>query len=104
MIDEQVITLHFAVRSMTGLAADFLGWTERGYLRENMIADITVLDVGAIQDMATYEDPHQYSQGTVHVLVNGVLAIRDGQATGVMAGHPLVRGGGVYMATQRTND
>ena len=96
VIDEQVIQLPFAVRSMTGLAADFLGWTDRGYLRENMIADITVLDVGAVQDLATYGNPHQYSQGTVHVLVNGVFAIRDGAATGELAGHPLVRGGGVF--------
>ena len=96
VVDEPVITLPFAVRSMTGLAADFLGWAERGYLRENMAADITVLDVAAVQDLATYEDPHQYSQGTVHVLVNGAFALRDGVATREMAGHPLVRGGHVF--------
>jgi N-acyl-D-aspartate/D-glutamate deacylase len=96
VIDEPVITLPFAVRSMTGLAADFLGWTERGYLREDMVADITVLDVATVRDMATYEDPHQYSEGTVHVLVNGVFALRDGVATQEMAGYPLVRGGGVF--------
>ena len=96
VIDESVITLPFAVRSMTGLAADFLGWTERGYLREHMVADITVLDVATVRDMATYEDPHQYSEGTVHVLVNGVFALRDRVATQEMAGHPLVRGGVVF--------
>ena len=96
VIDEQVITLPFAVRSMTGLAADFLAWTDRGYLRENMAADITVLDVATVRDMATYENPHQYSQGTVHVLVNGVFALRDGAPTGELAGLPLVRGGGVF--------
>jgi len=93
VVDERLITLPFAVRSMTGLAADFLGWSDRGYVRENMAADITVLDINAVRDMATYENPHQYSQGTVHVLVNGVFALRDGTATAELAGHPLLRGG-----------
>lgn len=96
VLDEELITLPYAVRSMTGLAADFLGWTDRGYLREGYIADVTVLDLDAIDDMATYENPHQYSRGTVHVLVNGVFAVRDGEATMALAGWPLVRGGAAF--------
>jgi N-acyl-D-amino-acid deacylase len=94
--DDDVITLPFAVRSMTGLAADFLGWSDRGYLREGYAADVTVLDLARVQDKATYEEPQQYSEGTVHVLVNGVFAVRDGEATGALAGRPLVRGGGPF--------
>ena len=96
VLDEQLITLPFTVRSMTGLAADFLEWEDRGYLREGYAADITVLDLEAVDDMATYENPHQYSRGTVHVLVNGVFAVRDGQATMALAGLSLLRGGEVY--------
>lgn len=96
VLDERVVTLPHAVRSMTGLAADFLGWSDRGYLREGQAADVVALDLAAVQDMATYEDPHQYAQGTVHVLVNGVFAIRDGEATRALAGRALVRGGGVF--------
>ena len=44
----------------------------------------------------TYENPHQYSRGTVHVLVNGVFAIRDGEATMALAGRSLVRGGAAF--------
>ncbi len=95
VLDEGLITLPHAIRSMTGLAADFLGWTDRGYLREGYAADIVVLDLDAVRDLATYENPHQYSQGTVHVLVNGTFAIRDGEATMALAGRALVRGGGV---------
>jgi N-acyl-D-aspartate/D-glutamate deacylase len=84
---------------MTGLAADFLGWTDRGYLRVGMAADIAVLDMARVQDMATYEDAHQYSEGTVHVLVNGVFAIRDGSATGEMPGRPILRGGAAFPRT-----
>jgi N-acyl-D-amino-acid deacylase len=96
-LDDTLISVAFAVRSMTGLAADFLGWKDRGYLRAGYAADITVLDLPRVRDRATYEDPQQYSEGTVHVLVNGVFAIRDGQATGALAGRPLVRGGAAFV-------
>ncbi|MXW19015.1 MAG: amidohydrolase family protein, partial [Gemmatimonadetes bacterium] len=96
VLDEGLLTLPYTVRSMTGLAADFLGWSERGYLREGYMADITVLNLQTLDDLATYENPHQYSRGTVHVLVNGVFAIRDGEATMALAGRPLVRGGGAF--------
>ena len=96
VLDEGLLTLPFTIRSMTGLAADFLGWSERGYLRAGHVADITVLELDAVEDMATYENPHQYSRGTVHVLVNGQFAIRDGEATMALAGRSLVRGGAVF--------
>ena len=96
VLDEGLLTLPYTVRSMTGLAADFLGWDERGYLREGYVADIAVLDLDAVEDMATYENPHQYSHGTVHVLVNGEFAVRDGEATMALAGRSLVRGGAVF--------
>ncbi len=95
VLDEGIITMPFAVRSMTGLAADFLRLPDRGYLREGMWADIAVLDRDRIRDMATFEDPQRTSEGTVHVLVNGVFAIRDGQRTEAMAGAPIRRGGEV---------
>ena len=98
VLDEQLITLPHTIRSMTGLAADFLGWPDRGYLREGYAADITVLELDAVDDLATYESPHQYSRGTVHVLVNGVFAIRDGEATMALPGRALVRGGGAFDA------
>jgi N-acyl-D-amino-acid deacylase len=96
VIDEEVISMPFAVRSMTGLAADFLGWQERGYIREGMVADIAVLDEGRIQDRATFEQPKAFAEGTVHVLVNGSFAVRDGAFTGTSAGRPILRNGNVF--------
>ena len=93
VLDQEHIAMPFAIRSMTGLAAEFLHLEDRGFLREGYVADIAVLDRDRIRDLATYEDPKQYSEGTVHVLVNGELAIRDGRATGKLAGTPLLRGG-----------
>ena len=81
----------FAIRSMTGLAADFLRLDDRGYLRVGAVADVAVLDRDGIRDRATYDQPRQPSEGTVHVLVNGRFAIRDGEATGALAGRPIRR-------------
>jgi N-acyl-D-amino-acid deacylase len=50
-----------------------------------------VLDPARIDDPATYDDPLRHAEGAVHVLVNGVFAIRDGQATGALAGVPIAR-------------
>ena len=91
VLDERIITMPFAIRSMTGLAADFLHLDDRGYLRAGAIADIAVFDGDRIRDRATYDQPRQPAEGTVHVLVNGRFAIRDGDATGALAGQPIRR-------------
>ena len=91
VLDEQVIAMPFAVRSMTGLAADFLRVDDRGYLREGAVADVAVFDRDRIRDRATYDQPRQHAEGTVHVLVNGRFAIRDGAVTGALAGRPILR-------------
>ncbi|MCY4029990.1 MAG: amidohydrolase family protein [Acidobacteria bacterium] len=91
VLDEGIIGMPFAIRSMTGLAADFLRLDDRGYLRAGAVADIAVFDGDRIRDRATYNQPRQYAEGTIHVLVNGRFAIRDGEATGALAGRPLRR-------------
>ncbi len=91
VIDEKIITMPFAVRSMSGRAADFLRLQDRGYLKAGTVADIAVFDRDRIRDLATYQDPHHYSEGVVHLLINGRFAIRDSQALGVLAGKPLRR-------------
>lgn len=78
---------------MTSLAAPALNIRERGLIRPGSYADIAVFDEPRIRDRATYEDPHRYSKGTVHVLVNGRFAIRHRQPTGVLAGKPSPKAG-----------
>lgn len=92
-LEDSVITLPFAVRCMTSLAWTFLGVRDRGLIKPGFYADIAVFDVARIRDRATYEQPHQYSEGTVHVLVNGRFAFRDGKPTTTLAGRPILRGG-----------
>ena len=71
------------------------GLVDRGYVRLGMWADLVVLDLDAYRDRATMEDPHQFAEGAVHVLVNGAFSIRDGAVVGTLAGRPL-RAPGVH--------
>lgn len=91
VFEDPVITPEFAIRSFSGLAADFFRLPDRGYLREGYAADITILDPDRYRDRATFEQPRLFAQGIVHVLVNGTFAVRDGKATGALAGVPLTR-------------
>ena len=87
-----MLPMEFAIRSMSGLAADFLHLENRGYLRPGYAADIIVFDPERLRDLATYDNPHRYAEGTVHVLVNGHFALRDGDPTGALAGRGIRRG------------
>jgi N-acyl-D-amino-acid deacylase len=92
VLDEQIVTMPFAIRGMTSLPSTFFGVAERGQIREGFVADIVIFNETELRDMATYEEPHQLSRGTVHVLVNGRFAIRNGELTGDLAGRPIRRG------------
>ena len=89
-IREKVLGLPAAVRSMTGLPAEILGLKDRGVLRVGTVADIAVFDPKAIRDAATFEDPHQYSEGFRYVFVNGRPAVFRGKPTGALAGRAVV--------------
>jgi len=88
-IREKVIPLNQAIRSATGLPADILGLTDRGYLKPGQAADIVVFDPNTIIDTATFEKPHQYADGMQYVFVNGVAAVYEGTPTGALAGNAL---------------
>ena len=91
--DEKLIPLEEAVRKLSALPAENLRVDHRGRLKENYFADVVVFDPAKIQDHATYEKPHQYATGMVHVFVNGVQVLKDGDHTGAKPGR-FVRGPG----------
>ena len=93
--DEKIITLEEAVRRLTALPAANLKLDRRGALKPGYFADVVVFDPARIQDHATYEKPHQYSTGMVHVLVNGVQVLKNGEHTGAKPGR-VVRGPGYH--------
>jgi N-acyl-D-amino-acid deacylase len=85
----KVLTLEEAIKRMTSMSADQIGQRERGRVAQGTFADLAVFDAATIADRATYTDPHQYSVGIHHVIVNGVPIIRDGVLTGATPGHAL---------------
>jgi len=90
-LDEKLVPVEQAVRSMTGLPADILELDDRGYVREGYIADLAVIDLVAIRDRSTFFDPHQYPAGIPYVLVNGAFVVDSGEITWALPGKVLTR-------------
>lgn len=86
-----VISLEHAIRTATSLSARVFDLTDRGEVRAGAFADVVVFDLANVQDRATYPDPHQISVGFDWVLVNGRVAIREGEFTSARAGLVLRR-------------
>ncbi|MGH7477120.1 MAG: N-acyl-D-amino-acid deacylase family protein [Longimicrobiales bacterium] len=87
-----VLTLEQAVHKMTGMPAALLGLDQRGTIREGAYADLVVFDPERIHDRATFEDPHQYSDGIDAVIVNGVVTVEAERYHDARAGRVLRRG------------
>ncbi|MFM7193198.1 MAG: N-acyl-D-amino-acid deacylase family protein, partial [Bacteroidota bacterium] len=82
--DEKLMTLQEAVRRMTSLPASNLKISDRGLLKPGFFADLAIFDPQAIADRATFEDSHAYAEGMIHVFVNGVQVLENGNHTGKM--------------------
>ncbi len=91
VVKEKLITLPQFIRSSSALTADTLGLVRRGHLRPGWHADIVAFDPARYAAKATYTQPALLSEGVRTVLVNGQLAVDNGQLTGVAAGQPLLR-------------
>jgi N-acyl-D-amino-acid deacylase len=91
--EEKATTLEDAVRRMTSFPAATLRIPDRGLLEPGHFADVVVFDAATVGDRATYEAPHQYATGMVHVWVNGAQVLKDGEHTGAKPGQ-VVRGPG----------
>jgi N-acyl-D-amino-acid deacylase len=87
--EEKIIPLPDAVHRVSGLPATNLGLDRRGFVREGMYADVVVFDPRTIEDVATFEKPHQYAIGMKHVFVNGIHVLKDGEHTGAKPGRAL---------------
>jgi N-acyl-D-amino-acid deacylase len=71
------------------LPARTFAFSDRGLLRPGYAADLVIFDPDRVQDKATFEAPHQYSEGFDWVLVNAVIMVEDGKLTGARGGQIL---------------
>jgi N-acyl-D-amino-acid deacylase len=84
--EEKILTLEEAIRRLTSLPASNLKLEKRGLLKSGYFADLAIFDPSLIADHATFEDPKQYATGMVHVFVNGVHVLKQGNHTGAKPG------------------
>ncbi len=89
--ERQILSLEEAVRRMTSLSADHLGFTGRGRIVPGLAADLVLFDPETVSDRATPETPHELSVGIHQVLVAGETVFEDGRATGARPGVFLAR-------------
>src|SRR5437868_2018717 len=87
--DDKLVSLPEAIRRLSALPATNLGLDHRGFLKEEMFADVVVFDPATIADHATFENPAQYATGVKNVFVNGREVLKDGEHTGAKPGRAL---------------
>jgi N-acyl-D-amino-acid deacylase len=81
-----VLALEQAVAKITSLPAQRLGLWDRGILRPNAKADITVFDPETVIECADYARPQEYPVGIDWVVVNGRISVGPQGHTGARAG------------------
>ncbi len=87
--EKKLVSLEEAIRKMTSLSAQRLGLTRRGRIAVGQVADVCVFKPEEVKQNATFADPHQYSTGMEHVLVNGKPAISNGKVSESLHGRVL---------------
>lgn len=91
--DEKLTSLEDCIRRLTLLPATNLKIQKRGRVLKGYFADLAIFDLNAIRDNATFENPHQYADGMIHVFVNGVQVLSMGEHTQALPGR-IIRGPG----------
>ncbi|NOZ62167.1 MAG: D-aminoacylase [Calditrichaeota bacterium] len=91
--EKKVLSLTDAIRKMTSLPAQAMGFYQRGLLKPGCFADIVIFDFEKIKDNATFQQPHQYPSGISYIIVNGKIAARDGKIVFDKAGKILYGNG-----------
>jgi N-acyl-D-aspartate/D-glutamate deacylase len=91
--EDRVIPLEEAVRRLSWMPMSNLRIPRRGKLAQGFYADVVVFNPATITDHATFDRPHQYATGVLHVFVNGTQVLADGEHTGAKPGR-VVRGPG----------
>jgi N-acyl-D-amino-acid deacylase len=92
VIERNVMSMEAAIHQSSGLSTKVFGIKDRGEIRPGYIADVLVFNPETIRDVATYDNPHAYSEGMEWVFVNGKAAVADGKVTPQRHGKLLRRG------------
>lgn len=86
-----ILSLEEVIRHMTAAPAQRLGLNDRGLIKDGLAADLVVFNPQTVIDKATFAEPKKHPAGIDYVLVNGAVVVDDGNHTGVLNGHALLR-------------
>lgn len=84
--DKKTLTLAEFIHRSSGLTADTFKLKGRGYIGEDMKADVLIFHPENYAPVATYEQPGLMSNGVEFLFVNGTLAINAGQLSEAVGG------------------
>jgi dihydroorotase len=93
--EEKALSLNEAIEKMTLLPAKRLEESSpmmryKGRIQIGADADITIFNPETVSDQASFEKGLKFSTGIEHVLVNGILVLKNGETVNnVFAGKPV---------------
>ncbi|GAB5472670.1 MAG: amidohydrolase family protein [Maribacter sp.] len=80
--DLKLLSLEDAIRKMTSLPADVIGFKNRGRIKDGLPADVVIFNPETIIDNSTFEQPNLYASGVIHAFVNGIPVLQNEEMTG----------------------
>lgn len=89
--EKKWLTLPEAIRKMTSLPAQHLGWKDRGIIHAGAFADLVLFNPETVIDHSTFAKPFELPTGIEKVFVNGQIVWDAGKATGARPGRVLPR-------------
>lgn len=89
--DKKLMSIETAIWKMSGLTAEHMGFTDRGLIKEGMVADLVLFNPDTVIDRATPEHPDTLSEGIESVWVGGDLVYKDGATTDARPGKVIRR-------------
>lgn len=81
-----ILDLENAIYKMSTFPANFIGFGQRGEVKEGFVADLVIFDPNTVRARSDWGHPEHYSEGMVHVLVGGELVLSNGRMTGSLPG------------------
>ena len=89
--EQGVLSLESAIHRMTGLAAEHMGFAERGVIAPGMMADLVLFNPDTVMDRATTSEPFAPSEGIHSVWVSGEQVLHEGDVSEAFPGRVIRR-------------
>jgi N-acyl-D-amino-acid deacylase len=89
--EKKLLTMEEAVKKMTSMPAELLGMKRRGKIKQGYYADVVVFDPETVSDMSTFSDLQCAPVGMEAVIVNGILALKEGEVICKTAGRLITK-------------